>query len=125
MASLEAKHESNSGNLAAKHGEERAEADSAKLALFLEFDAKREAWAVAPEKAAEKLLEEEGSKHAELIESLMATKLREDTEAQKALEENLQNLERSWGNTRRWVNVCTEVTVMGVLNSLSTTQVGA
>jgi len=64
-------------NLAAKHSNEAAESEAAKLVLFQELDAKREAWTVGSKLDIEKLLMEEGTKHAGLVESLKAKHLSE------------------------------------------------
>jgi len=74
MESAEKKHQADAAALASKHEKETAELEDTRFALFEEFDAKREAWA-ATKKG---LFEEEGSKHAESVEKLVAQKSAED-----------------------------------------------
>jgi len=74
MVLVEEKLTTIAAELAVKHGKEVTESEDTKFALFEEFDARRVAWASAVGAMAQ--LAEEASKHAVLVEAMMADKLR-------------------------------------------------
>jgi len=90
MAFVEEKLSTAAVELAARHGKEVTDLEDAKFALFEEFDARRVAWASATGAAA--LLAEVASKHAALIETTMAEKLREDDEALRTLQSIIHDI---------------------------------
>jgi len=80
--------------LAARHDREVTGLEDAKFALFEEFDTRR-VWANATT-AGERQLADEAAKHAALIETIIADKLREDNEAQQMLNNAIYNLEQAY-----------------------------
>ena len=91
MAVVEEKLSTAAVELADRHGKEVTDLEDAKFALFEEFDARRVAWA-GTTGAAALLAAEEASKHAALIETIMADKLREDNEAQQSLQSTIHDI---------------------------------
>jgi len=95
MALVEDKLSIASAELAAWHDQEVTDLEDAKFALFEEFDKRRVAWAGTI--GATALLADETAKHAALIESTIADKLREDNEAQETLQNTISNATRKFG----------------------------
>jgi len=96
MAIVEEKFSTAAAELAGRHGKEATDLEDAKFVLFAEFDTRRVAWASATT-AHDPQLAEEASKHAALIETLMANKLREDNEAQQTLQTSIPSLRQDYG----------------------------
>jgi len=92
MALVEGKLSTAAVELAARHDREVTELEDAKFALFEEFDTRRVAWANATTADEPQLAAEEASKHAALIETMVADKLREDNEAQQSLQSTISNV---------------------------------
>ena len=101
IAALEAKHSTETAELNSKHAQEISEIETTKFALFEEYDTRRAAWVEAVQ-ADEKLLVDEGLKHATTVGSLVAQKLREDSEELQQLQLFIQKLGRSAQTTTLW-----------------------